>query len=194
MKKSLTKLIAVPQCSFARVVPVSVPPLAAVLSDVKSAFFGLCVQAGKEVLGATMKADRVQLCGPKGRPDAQRQALRGGHTQSWVTLGRRRVKIHIRMTAFGRKQTVAADSYAVREFAIARRQRRSGDAACVAPAPRRSRSSRRYPPASAVACRRRTGRPLQQLLRRRRNRELPSRRDSNNWRERRRSTISVVGG
>ena len=43
MKKFLTKSFQNPQCSFANVVPVSVPPLAAVLSDVKSAFFGLCV-------------------------------------------------------------------------------------------------------------------------------------------------------
>ncbi|MGH6630160.1 MAG: IS256 family transposase, partial [Burkholderiales bacterium] len=91
MKKSLTKSIRVPQCSFANVVPVSVPPLEAVLSDVKSAFFGLCVHAGKEVLAAMMEADRVELCGPKGRPDAQRRASRGGHTRSWMTLGGRRV-------------------------------------------------------------------------------------------------------
>ena len=39
MKKSLTKSIQIPQCSFANVVPVSVPPLAAVLSDAKSALF-----------------------------------------------------------------------------------------------------------------------------------------------------------
>ena len=91
MKQSLTKSIAVPQCSFANVVPVSAPPLAAVLSDVKSAFFGLCVHAGKEVLAAMMESDRVQQCGPKGRPDAGRRALRGGHTRSWVTLGGRRV-------------------------------------------------------------------------------------------------------
>ena len=41
------------------------PPLAAVLCDVKSAFFGLCVHAGKEVLSAMMEGDRVELCGPK---------------------------------------------------------------------------------------------------------------------------------
>ena len=91
MKKSLTKSIEVPQRSFANVVPVSVPPLAAVLCDVKSAFFGLCVHAGKEVLAAMMEADRVELCGPKGRPDPQRRASRGGHTRSWMTLGGRRV-------------------------------------------------------------------------------------------------------
>ena len=91
MNKSLTKSIRIPQRSFANVVPVAVPPLAAVLSDVKSAFFGLCVHAGKEVLSAMMEGDRVELCGPKGRPDAQRRALRGGHTRSWLTLGGRRV-------------------------------------------------------------------------------------------------------
>lgn len=91
MKKSLTKSIRIAQCSFANVVPVAVPPLAAVLSEVKSAFFGLCVHAGKQVLASMMEADRVELCGPKGRPDAQRRALRGGHTRSWLTLGGRRV-------------------------------------------------------------------------------------------------------
>jgi hypothetical protein len=45
MKKFLTKSIRIPQRSFANVVPVAMPPLAAVLSDVKSAFFGLCVCA-----------------------------------------------------------------------------------------------------------------------------------------------------
>lgn len=91
--KYLRKSIRIPQCSFAEAVPVAVPPLAAVLSDVKSAFFGLCVNAGKQVLAAMMEADRVALCGPKGRPDADRRALRGGHTPSWLTLGGRRMAV-----------------------------------------------------------------------------------------------------
>ena len=65
MKKSLTKSIRIPQRSFANVVPVAAPPLAAVLSNVKSAFFGLCARIGKEVLTAMMEADRVALCGPR---------------------------------------------------------------------------------------------------------------------------------
>lgn len=65
--KSLTKSIQVSQCSFADVVPVAVPPLATVLSDVKSAFFGLCVNAGEQVLASMMEADRVALCGPRGQ-------------------------------------------------------------------------------------------------------------------------------
>jgi len=93
MRKSFTGSISVPACSFANVVPVCVPPLAAVLSDVRSAFFGLCVQAGKEVLCAMMEAERTALCGPKGKPDAERRAGRGGHTRGWVTLGGRRIAI-----------------------------------------------------------------------------------------------------
>src|SRR5437588_6837162 len=91
MTKTLTKSIQIPQRSFANVIPVTVPPLDAVLCDVKSAFFGLCVDAGKEVLSAMMEGDRVELCSPKGRPDADRRAVRGGHTQSWLTRGGRRV-------------------------------------------------------------------------------------------------------
>lgn len=94
MKKFLTKSIRIPQRSFANVVPVGVPRLASALSDVKSAFFGLCVHAGKEVLCAMMEGDRIALCGPKGRPDPERRAVRGGHTRSWVTLGGRRVAVH----------------------------------------------------------------------------------------------------
>jgi putative transposase len=93
MKKSFTDSISVPACSFATVVPVALPPLAAVLSDVRSAFFDLCVQAGKEVLAAMMEAERVALCGPKGKPDPERRAGRGGHTRSWVTLDGRRIAI-----------------------------------------------------------------------------------------------------
>jgi transposase-like protein len=94
MKKFLTKSIRIPQRSFANVVAVGVPRLASALSDVKSAFFGLCVHAGKEVLCAMMEGDRIALCGPKGRPDPERRAVRGGHTRSWVTLGGRRVAVH----------------------------------------------------------------------------------------------------
>jgi len=62
-------------------------PMASVLRNVQHAFFGLCVRAGKQVLAAMMEADRQALCGPKGRPNAQRRAYRGGHTHSSVVLG-----------------------------------------------------------------------------------------------------------
>jgi transposase-like protein len=68
-------------------------PMASVLRDVQHAFFGLCVQAGKQVLAAMMEADRLALCGPKGQPDAQRRAYRGGHTHSSVVLGGQRIGV-----------------------------------------------------------------------------------------------------
>lgn len=68
-------------------------PVAGVLRDVHSAFFGLCVDAGKAVLGAMMEAERTALCGPKGCPDAARTAYRGGHSRSQVVLGGRRIVI-----------------------------------------------------------------------------------------------------
>jgi transposase-like protein len=64
-----------------------------VLRDVQSAFFGLCIDAGKAVLGAMMEAERTALCGPKGHPDATRTAYRGGHTRSQVVLGGRRIAV-----------------------------------------------------------------------------------------------------
>ena len=36
-----------------------------VLRDVQHAFYGLCVNAGKQVLLAMMEADRVAFCGAK---------------------------------------------------------------------------------------------------------------------------------
>ncbi|MBA2721920.1 MAG: transposase [Methylibium sp.] len=64
-----------------------------VLRDVQHAFYGLCVNAGKQVLAAMMEADRVALCGAKGVPDARRRATRGGHTAGAVVLGGQRIGI-----------------------------------------------------------------------------------------------------
>jgi transposase-like protein len=66
-------------------------PLLEVLEDVQSAFFGLCVETGKQVLAAMMEQDRTALCGPAGRHDPERQALRAGSTESAIVLGGRRI-------------------------------------------------------------------------------------------------------
>jgi hypothetical protein len=68
-------------------------PVQGVLQDVQHAFYGLCVNAGKQVLAAMMEADRMALCGPKGVPDAARRALRGGSTRSAVVLGGQRIEL-----------------------------------------------------------------------------------------------------
>jgi transposase-like protein len=91
--KSLTKsqkqkLIAAPDAQVEIALPV-----AGVLNDVRSAFFGLCVNAGKAVLTAMMEEERGALCGPKGVPNRTRSAYRGGHTRSQVTLAGQRIGI-----------------------------------------------------------------------------------------------------
>jgi hypothetical protein len=62
-----------------------------VLQGTQSAFFGLCVEAGRQVLSAWMEEDREALCGPKGRHQPERSALRSGSTPSEITLGGRRI-------------------------------------------------------------------------------------------------------
>jgi transposase-like protein len=64
-----------------------------VLADVRHAFHGLCVAAGKQVLAAMMEADRQALCGARNVPDAKRRAVRGGTTRSSVVLGGQRIAI-----------------------------------------------------------------------------------------------------
>ena len=64
-----------------------------VLRDVQHAFYGLCVNAGKQVLAAMMEADRVALCGAKGVPDVHRRAVRGGHVAGAVVLGGQKIGI-----------------------------------------------------------------------------------------------------
>ncbi|MCZ8112560.1 MAG: IS1634 family transposase, partial [Rubrivivax sp.] len=63
------------------------------LRDVRHAFLGLCIDAGQKVLAALMESDRIALCGPKGVPDAQRRAVRGGSTASQVVLGGQRIAV-----------------------------------------------------------------------------------------------------
>jgi len=68
-------------------------PLLDVLADTRTAFFGLCLEAGQQVLHAMMEQDRAQLCGPKHVPNRTRRAVRGGSTRSEVTLGGRRISV-----------------------------------------------------------------------------------------------------
>jgi len=73
---------------------VQVPlPLLDVLHDTRTAFFGLCLDAGQQVLRTMMEEDREQLCGPKHVPNPERRAYRSGSTRGEVTLGGRRILV-----------------------------------------------------------------------------------------------------
>ncbi len=92
MAKSLTKRFPRQELVVVNHATVQIPlPLLSTLEDAESAFFGLCVETGKQVLTAMMEHDRIALCGPAGRHDAERQAVRGGSTESAIVLGGRRI-------------------------------------------------------------------------------------------------------
>ena len=94
MSKTVKKLSRVQATSVAGTLRVEIPPqVAAVLANTRSAFFGLCVEAGRQVLEAMMEHDRTALCGPKDRHDTARTAQRAGSAPSAVTLGGRRIEM-----------------------------------------------------------------------------------------------------
>ncbi len=68
-------------------------PMLSALEDIDCAFFGVCIEAGKQVLGAMMEHDRTALCGLPWKPDEERRGRRAGSTESPVTLGGRRIAI-----------------------------------------------------------------------------------------------------
>src|SRR5881628_1677738 len=76
------------------VATVQVPlPLLDVLADTRTAFFGLCLEAGEQVLRTMMEHDRERLCGPKNVPNPDRRAYRHGQAPGEVTLGGRRILV-----------------------------------------------------------------------------------------------------
>jgi transposase-like protein len=92
MAKSPTKKSPRQELVVVNRATVEIPlPLLSSLEDAESAFFGLCVDTGKQVLAAMMEHDRVALCGPAGRHDPERLALRAGSTESAIVLGGRRI-------------------------------------------------------------------------------------------------------
>ena len=63
------------------------------LMDARRGLLALAVNAGLKVLGAMLEEDRRRLCGPKGRPDPDREATRYGYDDGSVVLGGRRVGV-----------------------------------------------------------------------------------------------------
>ena len=68
-------------------------PMLALMSGIGDDFHALCIDAGRQVLGAMMEHERTALCGPKWRPSAEREAQRGGSTRSLVVLGGRKIEM-----------------------------------------------------------------------------------------------------
>jgi transposase-like protein len=68
-------------------------PMFALMSSIDDDFHALCIDAGRQVLGAMMEQDRTALCGPKWKPSPEREGVRGGSTRSLVVLGGRKIEM-----------------------------------------------------------------------------------------------------
>ena len=76
------------------VLPASVTLAMAELADsVREGLLALAVGAGLQVMATLMAEDVTALCGPKGRHDPDRRAVRHGSEAGSVTLGGRRVPV-----------------------------------------------------------------------------------------------------
>ena len=84
-KKNDTAAIAVPDC-----VNVAMTGLA---DELREGLLALAVGTGLQVMDAILEESVVALCGPKGRHDPDRTALRHGQGDGSVTLGGRRVPV-----------------------------------------------------------------------------------------------------
>ena len=67
--------------------------LAELAGDVREGLLALAVGTGLQVLAAIMEADVAAVCGPKGRHDPERAAVRHGRGPGSVTLGGRRIPV-----------------------------------------------------------------------------------------------------
>ena len=62
--------------------------LGELVADVREGLLAMAVGTGLQVMAAMMDADVTAVCGPKGRHDPDRAAVRHGSEDGSVTLGR----------------------------------------------------------------------------------------------------------
>ena len=67
--------------------------LAELAQDMREGLLALAVGTGLQVMAAIMEEDVTAACGPRGRHDLDRAAVRHGHERGSVTLGGRRVPV-----------------------------------------------------------------------------------------------------
>ncbi len=66
--------------------------LAELAGDVQEGLLAMAIGTGLQVMAAMMSADVEAVCGPKGRHDPARTAVRHGTGDGSVTLGGRRCR------------------------------------------------------------------------------------------------------
>ncbi len=86
--------------------------MAELAGDVQEGLLALAVGTGLQVMAAMMHADVAAVCGPKGKHDPARTAVRHGTESGSVTLGGRRVPVaRPRMRAVDGSGEVPVPSY-----------------------------------------------------------------------------------
>ena len=111
MAKHDTKSAHLQVVESPKTVAVQIPlPVLGALTNAENALLDLCVGVGQQVLEVLMEHDRKVWCGPKGKQDPDRQAVRAGSTRSEVTLGGRRIPIR-RLRARGTEGELALPSF-----------------------------------------------------------------------------------
>ncbi len=64
-----------------------------IAADMREGLLALAVGAGLQVMASLMEADVAAVCGPRGKHDPARSAVRHGRERGSVTLGGRRVPV-----------------------------------------------------------------------------------------------------
>jgi hypothetical protein len=67
--------------------------MADIAGAAREGLLAMSVAAGLAVMGAMFEAEIAEACGPKGKHDANRAAVRHGHGRGSVTLGGRKVVV-----------------------------------------------------------------------------------------------------
>src|SRR5712691_741738 len=68
-------------------------PLTEVLLDARQTLREFVMSKGLEVFSRMLEEDRTALCGPKNKPQEERQAYRHGHDEGQVVLGGRKIRM-----------------------------------------------------------------------------------------------------
>jgi putative transposase len=98
-QKNAPKTSAGPGLAVPDAVTIAMGEIAA---DMREGLLALAVGAGLQVLGSLMEADVAAVCGPRGRHDPKRAAVRHGTERGSVSLGGRRTSVqHPRMRGTG---------------------------------------------------------------------------------------------
>jgi hypothetical protein len=98
-QKNMPKTSTGPGLAVPGAVTISMSEIA---EDMREGLLALAVGAGLQVMACLMEADVAAVCGPRGRHDPERAAVRHGSEHGSVTLGGRRVGVdRPRMRATG---------------------------------------------------------------------------------------------